>query len=167
MFCIDYLLGSSSRSRQIVFLINIEETVSESNRGRRDVQTVRTREGNSSWSWRTAHTLYDRRSFRLRQHSRGEPSRTENQSDPTEWMAAGPETSVQSCRGLSLGENPLAAADCALEHNPNKGVFTLNVYRHPSYRLRFISGTRWIHCAQRPGQGRVFSEAIFKWSNSS
>ena len=92
---------------------------------------------------------------------------TENVSDPTKWMAVGLETSVQLCHGLSLGENPLAAADCALEHNPNKGVFTLNVYRHPSYKLRFISGVRWIHCAQRPGQGRVFSEAIFKWSNSS
>lgn len=90
-----------------------------------------------------------------------------NVSDPAKWMAVGLETSVQLCHGLSLGENPLAAADCALEHNPNTGVFTLNVYRHPSYELRFISGVRWILCAQRPGQGRVFSEAIFKWSNSS
>lgn len=92
---------------------------------------------------------------------------TENASDPAEWMAVGLETPVQLCPGLSLGGNPLAAADYALEHNPNNGVFTLNAYRHPSYELRFISGMRWIRCAQRPGQGRVFSEAIFKWSNSS
>lgn len=100
-------------------------------------------------------------------HARVHALQQQNVSDPVKWMAVGLETSAQLCNGLSLGENPLAAADCALEHNPNKGVFTLNVYRHPSYELRFISSSEWIHCAQRPGQGRVFSEAIFKWNNSS
>lgn len=45
MFCIDYLLSYSSRSRQIVFLINTEETVSESNRGRPGVLRLGVREG--------------------------------------------------------------------------------------------------------------------------
>lgn len=41
MFCIDYLLSYSSRGRQIVFLINIEETVSESNSDQPGVQRLR------------------------------------------------------------------------------------------------------------------------------
>lgn len=187
MFCIDYLLSYSSRSRQIVFLINTEETVSESNRGRPGVRRLGVRErglrlgsafATISWEERDqdgtnthTHTIDDkphnRDGLSHGDCTRKGKGQTENVSDPTKWMAVGLETSVQLCHGLSLGENPLAAADCALEHNPNKGVFTLNVYRHPSYKLRFISGVRWIHCAQRPGQGRVFSEAIFKWSNSS
>ena len=195
MFCIDYLLSYSSRSRQIVFLINIEETVSESNRGQPGVRRLRVRQGGlrpgstvstisreeCDQDGTHTHTLYiyiyiyiyiydklhNRDGLSHGGCTRKGKGQTENVSDPTKWMAVGLETSVQLCHGLSLGENPLAAADCALEHNPNKGVFTLNVYRHPSYKLRFISGVRWIHCAQRPGQGRVFSEAIFKWSNSS
>lgn len=160
MFCIDYLLGYSSPSRKIVFLIRTGESVGERGRGPgsgRDTggpsSEVSAGSGSLSAAARTnthTHTLQQR-----------------NVSDPAKWMAVGLETSAQLCNGLSLGENPLAAADCALEHNPNKGVFTLNVYRHPSYELRFISSVEWIHCAQRLGQGRVFSEAICKWNNSS
>lgn len=75
MFCIDYLLSYSSRSRQIVFLINIEETVSESNRGRPGVQRLRVGEGGLQlglwgqrcygqprgvWPGQHTHTLYDK-----------------------------------------------------------------------------------------------------------
>lgn len=49
MFCIDYLLGYSSRGRQIVFLINIEETVSESNRDRAW--------RSEAWGRETTHTV--------------------------------------------------------------------------------------------------------------
>lgn len=38
----------------------------------------------------------------------------ENASNPAEWMAVGLETTVQLHQGLSLGENPLAPAHCAL-----------------------------------------------------
>lgn len=48
MFCIDYLLDYSSWGRQIVFIINIEETVSESNRGRPSVQRRRGQGGTTA-----------------------------------------------------------------------------------------------------------------------
>lgn len=67
-------------------------------------------------------------------HKKGK-GQMENVSISTKRMALGLETSFQLHHGLSLGENPLVAADCALEHNPNKGLFTLKVYWHPSYAL--------------------------------
>lgn len=49
MFCIDYLLSYSSPSRQIVFLINIEETVSESNREKLPLRGSGS--GTDNWGW--------------------------------------------------------------------------------------------------------------------
>lgn len=78
MFCIDYPLSHTGRSRQIVFLINIEETVSESNRGQPGVQRHTFSEGYLQlelWGRQqnrqtqrpvasTMHTLYDKPHYR-------------------------------------------------------------------------------------------------------
>lgn len=138
MFCIDYLLSSSSRRRPTVALINAEEAALIGIKAR-----VRRPRGSGS----------QRCSCGSAEPPKGP---NENVSDLGRRTAVAPETSAQSQHGLSRGGNPLAVADCAVEHNPNKAVFTLNAYRHPSYELTFFAGALWIHCAQDQDEAECF-----------
>lgn len=176
MFCIDYPLSCTSWSRQTVFLINTEETVSESDG--RELRGQCCQCCRRPGMWRGQHkcsvttNITDlsveifgfMKNAALSQNRKGANGKCVhfNKTDGFESRNI-----ISIAPWIKPGRKSISSGWLCSRAQPKQRTVYFESLLTSFIRARFISAVQWIHCAQRPGQGRVFSEAIFKWSNSS